>query len=271
MSWKLTSNDLLDLTMPYLNLNGEKIYYALHRNHVAGVPVVLIHGAGETHLIWPAGLRRLPATVVYALDLPGHGKSSGSGHGAIEEYAACLAAFQRALSLPRVILIGHSMGGAIAQLCGLLYPAETLGLGLLATSAKLQVSPQLLELAANNFPAAAELVSQWAWGPSVPDTIKRLGRQQLLATAPQVLLDDYRACHAFDLRERLSDLIVPSLVIAGEADRMTPLKHMTYLAEHLPHARLVTIPQAGHMVMIEAEAQVSHALTGFIAEVRRSA
>jgi hypothetical protein len=63
--------------MPYLDLGGERSYYAVHHNQVAGAPVVLIHGAGENHLVWPIGLRRLPGTIV-AIDL-GSRQIDGSG------------------------------------------------------------------------------------------------------------------------------------------------------------------------------------------------
>ena len=100
--------------MPYLDLADERIYYALHRNHAAGVPVLLIHGAGENHLVWPPGLRRLPGAIVYAVDLPGHGKSAGTGRSTIADYAAWLVSFLEILHVPAAVFIGHSMGGMLA-------------------------------------------------------------------------------------------------------------------------------------------------------------
>jgi pimeloyl-ACP methyl ester carboxylesterase len=255
--------------MPYLDLNGKQIYYALHRARSEGTPVLLIHGAGENHLIWPIGLRRLPGTIVYAIDLPGHGKSTGRGCSTIEEYAHWIVSFMGAARLDRVILIGHSMGGAIAQVCGLKYPDRVRGLILIATSAKLRVAPQLLQLAGSDFSASVDLVSQWGWGPLVPDEIRQLGKQQLLQIRPETLLDDYRACDAFDVRDHLPEISAPALIIAGEADQMTPLKHAMFLAEQLPHARLVAVPQAGHMVMLEAAEIVTRAVTEFVSEVAK--
>ncbi len=255
--------------MPYLDLNGERIYYALHSNRSNGVPVLVLHGAGENHLIWPAGLRRLPEAIVYATDLPGHGKSAGRGCITIEEYADWLVLFMEASRLDCAILIGHSMGGAIAQLCGLKYPDHVSGLVLVATSAKLRVAPQLLQLAESDFAAAVDLVNHWVWGPLTPAEIKQLGKQQLLRIRPEILLDDYRACDAFDVRDHLHEITAPVLIIAGEADQMTPLKHAMFMAERLPHAQLVTIPQAGHMVMLEAAEVVTRAVEDFVCEVAR--
>jgi pimeloyl-ACP methyl ester carboxylesterase len=253
--------------MPYLDLKGERIYYALHRNRSDGVPVLLIHGAGETHLVWPIGLLRLPGTIVYAIDLPGHGKSAGRGYTAIANYADWIASFMDVARLNRAILIGHSMGGAVAQGCGLKTPDRVSGLVLVATSARLRVAPQLLQLAESDFTAAVDIVSEWVWGPSTSTEIKRLGKQQLLQIRPEVLLDDYRACDVFDVRDHLPEIIAPTLIIAGEADQMTPLKQAVFMAQHLPHARLVTVPQAGHMVMLEAAEVVTRAVEEFVRQV----
>lgn len=250
--------------MPYLDLDSERIYFALHRNQADGIPVLLIHGAGENHLVWPIGLRRLPGTIVYAVDLPGHGRSTGQGRSTIEDYADGIISFMEVAQLKRAILIGHSMGGAIAQLVGLKYPDRVTALVLVATGAKLRVAPQLLQLAENDFAAAVYLVSQWEWGSSTPDEIKQLGKQQLLQIEPEILLGDYRACDAFDVRERLPEMTAAVLIVIGEADQMTPLKHARYLAEQMPHARLMTVPHAGHMVMLEASEVVTRAVAEFV-------
>jgi len=253
--------------MPDLDLNGERIYYALHRNRSNGVPALLIHGAGENHLVWPIGLRRLPESIVYAIDLPGHGKSTGRGCSSIEEYVAWIVSFMEAVQLDHAILIGHSMGGAIAQVCALRHPDRVSGLVLVATSAKLRVAPQLLRLVKSDFGAAVDLVNQWVWGAETSVAIKQLGKQQLLQIESETLLADYRACDAFDVRDRLPEISAPALIIAGEADQMTPLKHAVFLEQQLPQARLVAIPQAGHMVMIEAADVVTRAVEEFVSKI----
>jgi pimeloyl-ACP methyl ester carboxylesterase len=254
--------------MPYLDLNHERVYYALHRNRlVGGVPVVLIHGAGESHLVWPAGLRRLPDTTVYALDLPGHGKSDGDGCNTITGFVDWLVQFLDGINAPRAILIGHSMGGAIAQLFALTQPTRVAGLVLIATGAKLRVAPQLLEWSLSDLTAATELVSRMEWGLNVPEQLIRLGKQQMLANRPAVVHSDYLACDAFDVRERVRDIKAPTLIVAGMVDQLTPIKYATFMAEQFRAARLVSVPDAGHMVMIEAEPIVTYAVEQFVREI----
>ena len=259
-----------NLPMPYLDLNDERIYYALYRGELISTePIVLIHGAGESHLVWPSGLRRLPDSTVYAVDLPGHGKSAGAGRSSVTEYAAWVAAFLETLRVKHTILIGHSMGGAIAQLFGLMHPDQAAGLVLIGTGAKLRVAPRILELTQNDLPAAADLISQYQWGPHVPEQIIRLGKQQLLANRNEVIYGDYRACDAFDVIDRLSALKAPTLIISGTADQLTPPKYAAFMAEKIPNARLVSVPDAGHMVMLEAEALVTREVESFVHELKK--
>src|SRR4030042_5961268 len=82
-------------------------------------PVVLIHGAGGTHLYWPAEIRRLPGYRGFAPDLPGHGKSGGQGFQQIEAYCSKLISFLDELEIHRLVMVGHSMGSAIALMTAL--------------------------------------------------------------------------------------------------------------------------------------------------------
>ena len=67
--------------MPRVDIDNQPLFYRLSANDLTGrrPPLLLIHGAGGTHMHWPASLRRLPGWNVYAIDLPGHGKSAGPG------------------------------------------------------------------------------------------------------------------------------------------------------------------------------------------------
>ncbi len=79
-----------------------------------GRVLLLIHGAGGDHLVWPKEIQRLPGTAVYNLDLPGHGRSAGAGRSSVDDYADVVQEFMELLALQDVTIVGHSMGGAIA-------------------------------------------------------------------------------------------------------------------------------------------------------------
>ena len=85
--------------MPTIIVTGEKLHYQFRHEirHADGPPLVLVHGAGGNLMHWSGELRRLPGRTVYALDLPGHGKSGGAGRAEIGAYAEVVRGFAEAL------------------------------------------------------------------------------------------------------------------------------------------------------------------------------
>ena len=251
--------------MPYVTVAGERIFYTLYQGDVQGkCNLVLVHGAGGSHLDWPAPLRRLKGANVYDLDLPGHGSSEGPGQSSIAAYRDFLLAFLGALGLERATVVGHSMGGGIALDFALHYPDRLVGLILVGSGARLRVAPAILIGILSDFEATVDLVCDYAYGPSISEQLKRLGRQRLLKTPPQVLHGDYAACDAFDVMERLGEVRCPTLVIGGTADMLTPPKYSIYLRDHIPGAELALVDAAGHMVMLEKPEVVAKAISRFI-------
>jgi len=251
--------------MPYVTIAGNRMFYAVHREE--GPAVVLIPGAGENHLLWPSALRRLPNATVYAIDLPGHGRSETWGQEFIEDYAADVVKFVDAVGVERAVLMGHSMGGAVAQMIALTAPERVAGLVLLATGARLRVAPLILEGLQKDFEATILQIGAWAWGPDADQRQVALSRQAAIETGPYVMLGDFVACERFDVRERLGEIRVPTLVMTGSEDRMTPPKLGQYLAEQIPGARFILVPGAGHMLMLEKPRRVAKAVREFLNEL----
>jgi pimeloyl-ACP methyl ester carboxylesterase len=86
-------------------------------------------------------------------------------------------------------------------------------------------------------------------------------------TRRSVLNGDFLACDQFDVLHRLGEITMPTLVICGEEDQLTPLKYSRFTMDALLDARLVTIPGAGHMVMLEKPSAVTEAVKTFMDEV----
>lgn len=244
--------------MPTLTLDSDTLFYFESlAPHSQRPPLLLLHGAGGQYTHWPPHLRRLPNTTVYAPDLPGHGNSGGTPRLSIAGYAADALALMDALDLEQAIVGGHSMGGAIALTLALDHPDRLAGLLLVASGARLRVSPDILSGLQTNFETAVDLIVQRAFGPDASGNLLRLGRRQLLKCPPEVIHADYAACDAFDVMSRLSEIRMPTLVLAGTADQMTPEKYARYLAENIPGAQLALVEGAGHMVAIESPQQVA--------------
>ncbi|GJM42110.1 MAG: alpha/beta hydrolase [Ardenticatenaceae bacterium] len=253
--------------MPMIQLHHAHLFYAQYQPKDARQTLLLIHGAGGSHLTWPAALRRLPKTAVYALDLAGHGRSKPPGRSTIEAYIQDVLDFIGALELQNVVVLGHSMGGAIAQMIGLSQSPAVAGLILLGTGAKLRVSPAILEAIQTNFENAVDMLNQYYWGGQQDPDIVTTNRRSMLACPADVMLNDFLACDQFDLRTRLAEITLPTLVISASTDQMTPPKFGQFLVEHLPQAEFALIEQAGHMMMLEFPEQVAQLAGDFMAKI----
>jgi pimeloyl-ACP methyl ester carboxylesterase len=257
--------------VPVVLIEGVKLYYREHRGQaqVQAPPLVLVHGAGGNLMHWPGELRRLPSQHVYAVDLPGHGDSGGSGRSDIGEYAEVVRGFAEKLDLPPFVLGGHSMGGAIAQEFALRYGGRLAGLLLVGTGAKLRVAPQILTGILDDPDATAALLAVWTHGEGTDPNLLRLYVRRLKEVPARVVHGDFLACDVYDRRAEVGHIDVPTLIITGDADRMTPVRHAEFLRDQIPGSQLVVVPGAGHMVMLEQPAQVASAVIAFLERVKQ--
>lgn len=232
-------------------------------------PVVLLHGAGGTHLFWPSELRRLPGYRVYALDLPGHGKSGGRGLQSIEAYTQAVYEWMMATGLHSMVVVGHSMGAAVVLSLALDHPEIVLGLGLVGAAGRLRVAADLLQNASNQttLQNAINLILERSFSQSAPPAFVAQAGRRLVETRMSVLYGDFLACDDFNVSDRLGEVRAPSLVVVGEEDQMTPLRQARQLAENLPGATLAVIPGAGHMVQLEKPREIAAVVSGFLAAI----
>ncbi|MBI5963812.1 MAG: alpha/beta hydrolase [Chloroflexi bacterium] len=245
------------------------LYYFAHEmeGHAKKLPpVILIHGAGGHHLSWPPQIRRLADEKIYAPDLPGHGKSEGVGRHSIDEYADDVIAFMKELKIRAAVMVGISMGSAIALTLALKYPGKVLGLGLLGAGAKLRVSPSILETAGNpnTFESAVDMINGNCFSPNAGQILMQLSKEQMMETRPPVLLGDFLACNEFDVVGQLGQINLPALIVCGAEDKMTPLKLSELLHNGIVNSQLHVVENAGHLVMAEQPDVVAELLKQFI-------
>lgn len=240
--------------MPTIETSQGILFYAESN---LSLPLILIHGSASSHLGWPAELRRFPSRRVFTIDLPGHGRAIGTGYATIPEYAKAVAALMDDLSISRAVLVGHSMGGAIALHMGWQMPERVGGLVLIGTGASLPVNTFILENMLKDKQGVIEKINQWSWARAADPHMQQLGLKALEETPAEIIYNDYTACNQFDMREVLSDIQIPALVIGGTLDKMTPPAYSEFLAEKLPRATLRWVEGGGHWMMLEQSAQVA--------------
>jgi pimeloyl-ACP methyl ester carboxylesterase len=233
--------------------------------------VVFLHGAGLDHSVWALLARSFAhhGFSVLAPDLPGHGRSAGAPLASIGALADWTAALIAAAGIQVARLVGHSMGSLVALETAVRHPHKVTALGLIATAAPMRVSDDLLNAAKSNDHAAIDMIAIWGngyhatlGGSSSPGLWMLGGGERLLERArPGVIFADLSACN--DYRGALAaaaKVAVPSIVIQGSRDLMTPARGGKAIAAAIPGCRFAMIEGAGHMLMSERPDDVLAAL-----------
>lgn len=277
--------------MPELGLRGGELDgLTLHfETEGRGAPVLLLHGLGGFAAVWRHNVPVLGRQArVIALDLPGFGRSSKPpGPYPLAFFVRTIEAFRRALGLERLILVGHSLGGAFAMAYALAYPARVDRLALLGAVVPgfgyrispvygLLAAPWLGEIVcALMRPALLKAALARCFARAEPDEIDYLvrtgyavrtspeGRAAFLSTLRSVRAD-FRA-FGDRYRRSLASLTLPVLLIHGRQDRVVPPSHPRTVAAYLPNATGRWLDDCGHFPQIEHRETVNEWLVEFLA------
>lgn len=226
--------------------------------------VLMLHGSGGRAEYYLSQLRGLPDTMNRAaIDLPGCGKTPGPASDEVADYARWLGDFLAAGPV-KPILMGHSLGGAVAQQLALTRPELLQGLILLGTGCRLRVFPAILEGIVENYQPTVEMIVRYCYAEGASKRTLAQGVEMINATDPMVLLSHFTACDNFNVCERLAEIKLPTLVLVGDQDNLTPVKYSRFLAEHIAGAELKVIEGGGHMVNIEQADKVNQAIADFV-------
>lgn len=232
-------------------------------------PVVLLHGFAGTGHGWDAVAGRLERYTAQAPDLRGHGAASGARPVSFEAVTADVLA----AAPPSFALCGYSMGGRLALHVALAAPERVQRLVLVATTAGIDDPGERAARRAADEALAARLeegsISAFADGwlaqplfAGDPPEVQSAARRDIERNAPAALAAALRGLGTgvmTPLWDRLAELRMPALVLAGERDaKFRALGER--LADALPDGRLVVVPGAGHALPREAPAAVAAAI-----------
>jgi len=245
---------------------ADSLYYArFEGGGSTKKPVVLIHGAGYDHSIWPAELRRLPGRTVLALDLPGHGRSAGIGLQSVEAYSAALISFLAELGLYQAVFIGHSLGGAIALQLALDFAPHVAGLGLISSGACFSLPADLLTRlsSATSYQGGLQWLQKSSFSATACPALIEKSLSILNQTRASVLCNDWKACAQFYRRLQVGQVGAPVYIACGQEDQLTPPAFSRYLAAQMPGSKLEILADAGHMAILEQPQRIAASLSAF--------
>jgi len=240
------------------------------------VPVVLVHGIAGSSLLWQANLSAIGSRhKVFAVDLPGHGRSGRpGGRYDIDLFTRSLLGFLDACGLERVALIGHSLGGHVCLKLALERPGriaklvliDSGGLGpeidvgflkpLLAGVTREATETMLRGLFANPAVANRSMVE------ATFEALSRPGAWEAVRSAVESAVP--RGIQIESLAERLQELQVPVLIAWGARDAVIPLARGKEAHASIPGAELWVAENAGHCPQIEAAPEFNERLLTFL-------
>ncbi len=232
-------------------------YYCAGRR---GLPIVLIHGLGNTAEVWASLFPFLRNDfLVYAPDLPGFGLTSASKEGfTIRTHVLYLERFLDALGYPRVILLGNSLGGWIATQFAATHPERVEHLFLL-NSAGLRRENTVSPYAINRLSAQHSMDRIWGYHVPLPnfllDAVVRTSRMQ----AYEGFISSYDVAEELDTV--LPQVQTPTTIMWGERDGLFPLSCAYEFQKGIRNSRLIVFKHIGHMPQVQAPRQVARVVT----------
>jgi 3-oxoadipate enol-lactonase len=241
-----------------------------------GPPLVFLHGIGGDAACWqPQREAFSEGHRAIAWNMPGYAGSPALPEMTFPALAEALLRLLDRLHIERAHLVGHSMGGMVAQEFAASWPGRLRSLVLVATSAALGPAAgdwQRDFLASRLGP----LERGRSMADLAPGIVARLvgeapdpaGVEQAIASMSRVPEATYRAALrcllSFDRRDALARIEVPTLLLAGERDQTAPAAVMEKMAARIPHARFLALPRAGHLANLEQPTAFNRELSAFL-------
>jgi pimeloyl-ACP methyl ester carboxylesterase len=227
--------------------------------------LVFIHGSGGSSVLWEKQVDELKTHVnTIALDLPGHGRSSGPGVDSVAEYCAVVADFIETVEVPEPVPCGLSIGGAIVLQLILGHKTRYKAAILVNTGARLRVMPVIFESIKKDYERFLRTIPAFAASEKTdPRKLDSL-MADMAKCDPETAFGDFKACDRFDVTDKLSAIITPVLILTAEDDKLTPPKFGVYLKEHIRNASMANIKDAGHLSPLEQPEAFSKVVTDFL-------
>ncbi len=224
--------------------------------------LILIPGSGGTEEVWKYQIEYFPNAE--AVNLPGH--PDGELCTSIEDYTDWLWRYILKQGYSQPVLAGHSMGGAIVQMYALKYPKDVKGIVLIGTGARLRVAPQILSVVQEGIENPSVWVENFleVQFARIDGAMKKQVTNKALELGARVQLSDMLCCDKFDVMDKVHQIEVPTLILCGSEDEMTPPKYSSYLAGRINGSNLTIVDGGAHFVFAEKPEAVNQAIERFV-------
>lgn len=244
----------------------------------AGPPILFLHGVGSDKRVWAPQLEHFGRTRrALALDYPGYGESDPpTPVCSRDDYAAAIFAAMDALGIEQAHVCGLSLGGVVAiamhaaapQRCASLILADSFAVhpdGAAIYERSVQASRT------SGMGALAEQRAPLLLARDTSDSVRDEVIATMAAIDPGAYRIGARAVWLADQRDRAAAIWVPTLVLVGELDPVTPPELSRELADMVPGARLEIIEGASHIANLDRPAEFNRLVDGFLSQAEHQA
>lgn len=268
----------------YENRRGELLWY---EDAGIGHPIVLVHGWCMSSVVWMYQFDRLADSLrLVAPDLRGHGRSRDvSGYCDFQRFADDLVDLLVALDLTHVILVGWSMGAQIVMQSYFEHANRIAGMVLVSATpcftashdfsyglAESEVNGMRIKLRRNTQRALTDFYTRMFADGELGCHLSASEIMQLLSTVispdTSALFEALDALDRMDMRDRLTTIRIPTLIINGALDQICLPQASRYLYEHIQGAEHVVFPDCGHAPFMTRRDEFNVEITEFARRVR---
>ncbi|TIP27017.1 MAG: alpha/beta fold hydrolase [Mesorhizobium sp.] len=238
----------------------------------SGTPLVFVHGFTTTAEFWREQVEAFSSRYkVVRINLPGHGVSprpQGRGY-TVQAFANDVLDVYRALDIDKAVLVGLSMGGTVAQSFTLSNPGRVRALVLVGATPHglgqdVNADNVLKAIDELGVVTASQNVIERSFGRAASAELIAFAKQEVAQTPDFVARNAIASLNASDSRHRLGEIRVPTLVVVGNEDVITPPSESVVLARGITDSRLEVVAEAGHFPMLEQPEVFNRVLDEFL-------
>lgn len=263
----------------FVDVGGARLYYYAAGTRGVGEPIVFVHGFPSSSHLWAEVVPLVPkGHRIVVLDLLGYGRSDrpgGRGVG-IRAHAERMVALLDALSINYACVVGHDLGGAVAQTLAIRWPARVSRLCLIDSVAFDDWPGREVKLARAMLPLTRHLPPTWLLSILRTDLMRGYGDPERGARSIERYVHPFASAEGRDalvshlaaldaaetraLEPRLKDIVAPTAIVWGDADPFLPAEIGRRLQAAIPGATLDVLPGVRHFSPEEAPERVARTL-----------
>lgn len=230
--------------------------------------IVLIHGSGCDHTLWDYQFETMASDFnMIGMDLPGHGLSGGAGEQDVERYVEWVRKLIEALHLRKPVLAGHSLGAAISLTFAIKYGEMLSGIVPVGGGVTMPVNKTIFNGIRDETTATLAFIAKFSVTKENREKFVQPLIDGMLKVNPETIYGDFLSCDNLDITDEIEKITIPTLLICGEGDKMTPPELSRYMKEQIPGAQLSVIEGAGHFVMQENANAFNSVLRDFVRRI----